>query len=99
MRQLVNAITDLNANFIFQKEFLGAFQAESFVLQASREFKAQSALQKIISVLAFLACVTFLIEDNAILYRNPETHCLAKSKLILILSLLAVKTMNKLLIN
>jgi len=82
MRQLVNAITDFDANPIFQKKLLKAFQAAVVVFQASRELKAQSALQNIISFLAFLAYVVFLIEDNAILNRNPHTHCLAIFKLI-----------------
>jgi len=82
MKQLIDAITDLNTNPIFQKEFLGAFQATIVVFKASREFKAQSALQNIISFLTFLAGVVCLIEDNAIFNRNRETHCFAKSKLI-----------------
>jgi len=95
MVNLFNALIYLDTNFIFQEELLLAFQATFMILQASRELKAQSALQKIISFNAFRACILLLIKDNAILNGNLEAYIFSVSLLVKILSLMALRTQHK----
>ena len=72
----------LDTNPIFQEELLLAFQATLMILQASSKLKAQSALQNIISFLAFGACIFLLFESNAILNWNLETYIFSVSLLV-----------------